>query len=439
MDEMIARMHRALEPYPWAWTAIALCGLLLLAWIANYITRHVLLEGLKRVLSSTPLAREMPDGQVRLSVIPRLANVVPALVLYIGVAQLPDLPETVVSVVRALCQAFIVLTVALAISRALNLANEAYERRPQARDKPIKGYIQVAKIVMFVLVGISIIATLIGARFLHVITGLGAMTAVMMLIFQDTILSLVASVQISNDGRVRVGDWIEMPAQNADGEVTDIALHTITVQNWDMTVTTLPTKKLISDSFKNWRNMSDKGARRIKRALLLDQSSVRFLSEDDIDRLRRIRLLRDYLANKGEEVSAWNARLADDASEPANRRRFTNIGTFRAYVEGYLRANPDLRQDLTLLVRQLDPGAEGLPLEIYCFSADTRWAVYEQLQSDIFDHLLAILPEFGLRVFQSPTGAEIADAMSLRVGIAREQGDVAARGDDALASKARRA
>ena len=211
MDALIARMHRALEPYPWAWTAIALLGLLLLAWIANYITRHVLLEGLKRLLSSTPLAREMPDGQVRLSVVPRLANVVPALVLYIGVAQVPDLPETVVSVVRALCQAFIVLSVALAISRALNLANEAYEKRPQARDKPIKGYIQVIKIVMFVLVGISIIATLIGAKFLHVITGLGAMTAVMMLIFQDTILSLVASVQISNDGRVRVGVFIEEP------------------------------------------------------------------------------------------------------------------------------------------------------------------------------------------------------------------------------------
>lgn len=423
MDELIVRVQAALAPYPWAWTLIALLGLLLLAWVANFITRHVLVEGLKRLLAGTQLAREMPDGQVRLSVIPRLANVVPALVLYIGVTQLPDLPEAVVTGVRALCQAFIVLSVALAVSRALNLANDAYEKRPQARDKPIKGYIQVAKIVMFVLVGISVVATLIGAKFLHLITGLGAMTAVLMLIFQDTILSLVASVQISNDGRVRVGDWIEMPAQNADGEVIDIALHTITVQNWDMTVTTLPTKKLISDSFKNWRNMSERGARRIKRAIVIDQTSVEFLDDAGIARLRRIRLLRDYLASKGEEVNAWNARLADDAREPANTRRFTNIGTFRAYVEGYLRAHPGLRQDLTLLVRQLAPDAEGLPLEIYCFSADTRWAAYEQLQSDIFDHLLAILPEFGLRVFQSPTGAAIADAMAQRPEAAVRDGE----------------
>lgn len=419
MQDHLERASTALAPYPWAWAVLAGIGLLLAAWLANYVTRHVLLRGLRRLLSATPLTAAMRDGQVRMTVIPRLANVVPAAVLYAGVGVVPDLPDKVVDVTRAICQASIVVTVALAVSRALNLVNQAYEKRPNARNRPIKGYIQVAKIVMFVLVAISVVATLIGARFLHVITGLGAMTAVLMLIFQDTILSLVASVQISNDGRVRLGDWIEMPGQNADGDVIDIALHTVTVQNWDMTVTTIPTKKLISDSFKNWRNMSERGARRIKRALHLDQGSVHFLDAEQLERLRRIRLLRDYLGEKEAELRDWNAALAEDAGDVANTRRFTNLGTFRVYVERYLRAHAGLRQDMTLLVRQLQPGAEGIPLEVYCFSADTRWAAYENLQSDIFDHLLAILPEFGLRVFQSPSGAEIATALGATQGTPR--------------------
>ncbi len=407
MDAFIEHLSAALAPHPWAWTAVAAAGLLLAAWLANLLTRRLLLGGLTRVLAASPLAHGVARGEFRLRVIPRLANVVPALVIYAGLGWLPDLPADFASVGRALCQAFIVLTVATAVSRALTLVNEAYERRPESRDKPIKGYIQVFKILMYVMVVLSIIATFIGAKLLHVLTGMGAMTAVMMLIFQDTILSFVASVQISNDGRVRVGDWIEMPGQNADGDVIDIALHTVTVRNWDMTVTTIPTKKLISDSFKNWRHMSESGGRRMKRALLLDQSSVRFLQDDDIARLSRLRLLREYLAEKAGEVSEWNARLADDAREPANTRRFTNIGTFRAYVREYLRAHPKIRQDMSLLVRQLQPGDSGLPLEIYCFINDVRWAEYEDAQSDILDHLLALLPEFGLRVFQAPAGADM--------------------------------
>ncbi|MGY0504769.1 mechanosensitive ion channel family protein [Luteimonas sp. e5] len=418
MNALIDRLSDVLSPYPWAWTALAACGLLLAAWLANFITKHVLLRGVKRLLAASPWRHDVHDGKMRLRVIPRLANVVPALVVYLGVTQLPDLPQGFVTITRALCQSFILVTVALAISRALDLVNEGYERRPNARNRPIKGYIQVIKIVMFVAVGLSVVATVIGARFLHLITGLGAMTAVLMLIFQDTILSLVASVQISNDGRVRVGDWIEMPEQNADGDVIDIALHTVTVQNWDKTVTTIPTKKLISDSFKNWRGMSEAGGRRIKRALHIDQGSVAFLDEEQIARLQRIALLRDYLGRKEVELRDWNAALKDDAAEPVNTRRFTNLGTFRMYVENYLRAHPKVHQGMTLLVRQLQPDANGIPLEIYCFSADTRWAEYENLQSDIFDHLLAILPEFGLRVFQSPSGGDIG---RLALGLADER------------------
>jgi len=407
LQEQLETLRTALAPYPWAYIAVVIAALLLAAWLANWLTKRVLLRGIKRALRASPLGGAAHDHEVKLRVIPRLANVVPALVIAAGVAAVPDLPPQVVAVVRALCQAFIVLTLALSISRALDLANLAYERRTDARDKPIKGYLQVAKIIMFVLAGISIVATLIGAQFLHILTGLGAATAVLMLIFQDTILSLVASVQISNDGRVRIGDWIEMPGQNADGDVVDIALHTVTVQNWDKTITTIPTKKLISDSFKNWRGMSESGGRRIKRALYLDQHSVRFLGEEDVARLHRFALIDDYLDDKQRELGEWNAKLPEHDREAVNQRRVTNLGTFRAYVERYLRHHPGIRQDMTLLVRQLQPTAEGLPLEVYCFSNDVRWAYYEGIQSDVFDHLLAILPEFGLKVFQGGSDAPL--------------------------------
>lgn len=405
-----------LAPYPWAWTVAVAMLLLLAAWLANWLTKHVLLRGVRRLLRKTVYRDAEHDGDVRMSVIPRLANVVPALVIYAGVVAIPDLPPLFVTVVRALCQAWVVLTVALSIGRALDVMNREYERRPKAHDKPIKGYLQVAKIVVFVLAGISIFATLIGAEFVHVLTGLGAMTAVTMLIFQDTILSFVASVQIGSDGRVRIGDWIEMPSQNADGDVIDIALHTVTVRNWDLTITTIPTKKLISESFKNWRGMSESGGRRIKRALYLDQKSVRFLDDDEVKRLHRFELIDGYLGDKHRELGEWNARYDAKGADRVNARRVTNLGTFRAYVERYLREHALIRQDMTLLVRQLQPGESGLPLEVYCFTSDTRWGAYEGIQSDIFDHLLAILPEFGLRVFQTLGDAPLSVA-PLRVSM----------------------
>ena len=407
MVERLAELQEWLQPYPGAYDLVIIAALLLAAWLANWVTKRVLLRGLRRALRATALGGKHHDREVQLRVIPRLANVIPALVISAGVQVVPHLPASLVTVIQAICQAFIVLTIALAISRALDMFNQAYEKRPDAHNKPIKGYLQVAKIVMFALVGISIIATLIGAKFLHIVTGLGAIMAVLILVFQDTLLSLVASVQISSDGRVRIGDWIEMPSQNADGGVIDIALHTVTVRNWDMTITTIPTKKLISDAFKNWRGMNEAGGRRIKRAIFLDQKSVRFLEEGELAGMERFALLDDYLEEKRSEVREWNAALAERAAEAVNTRRFTNLGTFRIYVQNYLRQHVGIHQEMTLLVRQLQPTDAGLPLEIYCFSSDTRWAYYEAVQSDIFDHLLAILPEFDLRVFQSSSDAPL--------------------------------
>lgn len=253
---------------------------------------------------------------------------------------------------------------------------------------------------------ILVIAALIDKSPVILLSGLGAMAAVLMLVFQDTLLSFVASIQISSSDMVRVGDWIEMPQLNADGDVIDIALHTIKVQNWDKTITTLPTRRLISDPFKNWRGMKDSGGRRIKRAILLDKSSIHFISPKEIDHLKQFKLLHDYLNVKDEEISKWNDALGNDYDRPLNQRRLTNIGTFRAYVQNYLKQHPGINQDMTMLVRQLQPTNDGLPLEIYCFTNQTVWAFYESTQSDIFDHLYAILPEFGLRTFQSPSGAD---------------------------------
>ena len=403
MQVRLEALQQALEPYPWAWPLLALAALLLVAWVANFVTKRILLRGLHTVIQRVSGHGE--EGRRPLRVISRLANVVPSVVIAAGLNLVPDLPPDLVRVLQGACHVWTMLTIALAASHALDVFNDFYERRPDARNKPIKGYLQVAKIVVFVLAGLSVVATLAGVKLLHVLTGLGAATAVLMLIFQDTILSLVASVQISGDGRIRIGDWIEMPSQNADGDVIDIALHTVTVQNWDKTVTTIPTKKLVTESFKNWRGMQESGGRRIKRSLYLDQHSVQFLDDGQVAELSRFALLHDYLDGKQRELQAWNAGLAAKGMAPVNARRVTNLGTFRAYVEQYLKHNPRIHQEMTQLVRQLQPTEHGLPLEIYCFTASTAWAEYEAIQSDVFDHLLAILPAFGLRVFQQSSDA----------------------------------
>ncbi|WP_165665730.1 mechanosensitive ion channel family protein [Metapseudomonas otitidis] len=389
-----------LRQHPELHTLVASSVLLLLAWLSNWIVRRILLKGLLRLVG----------GQIQdQGLIKRLANVVPALVLTAGVKLVPGLPAALVTVVTNVCAAFIILTLALAISALLDIVNSLYNRRPDAHLRPIKGYLQVLKIAVFAIAAILMVASLIDRSPLILLSGLGAMAAVLMLIFQDTLLSLVASVQITSNDIIRVGDWVEMPQLNADGDVIDIALHTVKVQNWDKTITTIPTKRFITDSFKNWRGMQESGGRRIKRSLYLDQNSVHFLSADEQTSLRRFRLLDSYLKAKESELLSWNAQLDESVRLPVNSRQLTNIGTFRAYVEQYLRHHPDIRQDMTLLVRQMAPTADGLPLELYCFTSTTAWARYEAIQSDIFDHLLAILPEFGLRVFQHPSGADLRE------------------------------
>ncbi len=403
--EQIEALQAALAAYPWAYRLIVAAALVLAAWLANWITKRVLLRGLRRVLHAASL--RTGDHEVKLTVIPRLANVIPALILSAGVVAVPGLPEWLIATVHNVCSAFIVLTIALAISHALDLVNVAWQRRPDANSKPIKGYLQLVKIVMFVLATVLMVAIVSDRSPLILLTGMGAMSAVLLLVFKDTILSLVASVQLSNNDMLRVGDWIEMPSLDADGDVVDIALNTVKVQNWDKTITTIPTYRLISESFKNWRGMSESGGRRIKRSLLLDQKSVRFLTADERTNLRRIALIDDYLDAQRGELEHYNTTLQAAGKDAINNRRATNLGTFRAYVTAYLRAHPGVNQEMTLMVRQLEPGPTGVPMQVYCFSADVGWVAYENLAGDIFDHLLAILPEFGLRVFQGSSDAPL--------------------------------
>jgi len=387
---------------PWLDLALGATALLLAAALAHLATRLLLL----RLLHS--LAHLLPGGAgpviVRHRVLGRLTWVVPLLVLTLGIRFVPDLPEAAVTLLPTVTQALTFIVIGWMLSAALNVANELYEARPDTQGKPIKGYLQMVKLLLFLVIGLLVLGTLLDRDILTLLAGLGAMMAVILLIFQTTILSLVASVQVSSYDMVRVGDWIEMPALNADGDVIDISLHTIKVQNWDKTITTIPTNRLLTETFKNWRGMHESGGRRIKRALMIDQGSVRFLTAEERQRLQRLFLLDDYLRRKQQELDDWNQKLAEHGKEPANTRRITNLGTFRAYVIQYLENHPGLNHKLTTLVRQQDPTAEGLPLELWCFTASTEWKTYESIQADIFDHLLAILPEFGLRVFQHPSG-----------------------------------
>ena len=409
ISQRLDSLQDTLAPYPGAYLALTLSALVLAAFLANWITKRVLLRGLRRLFARLPGA-DAGRGSHLMRVITRLSNVVPSQVIASGIRYVPDLPPGLVGFIVGLCQVWAVLTLSLAFSHALDAVNDLYERRPDARNKPIKGYLQVVKIVIFAIAGLSIVAILAGVELRYLVTGLGAATAVLMLIFQDTILSLVASVQISGDGRIRLGDWIEMPSQDADGDVIDIALHTVTVQNWDKTITTIPTKKLVTESFKNWRGMQESGGRRIKRSLYLDQHSVGFMGEEARARIGQFALLADYLQEKDNELAQWNAQLRASGAGEINSRRVTNLGTFRVYVENYLRNHPGINTDMTLMVRQLQPTTEGLPLELYCFTRSVAWVEYEGVQSDVFDHLLAILPAFGLRVFQASSDAMLMDA-----------------------------
>ena len=380
-----------------ATTALILLGILI---VAYGILRSIFFPAVKKLANRT--STFIDDLFLDKKFLNRLSYVIVFIIFNI-LTTTPEFSIDLFSnvIVSRLIDAAFALLVGLTILEVLSVFNKISEKIDVLKDRPIKGYIQILKIIISAFVVIIIFAIVTGQSVAYYISGLGALTAVLLLVFQDTILSFVASVQIGQNDIIKIGDWIEVPEFGADGDVVDIALHTVKVQNWDKTITTIPTSKIVNTSVKNWRAMSEYGGRRIKRSLLIDISSIKFLTPKEISELEKLAPLKEYISFKNNELSEFNASI-ENPDNNIETRKLTNIGTYRAYIESYLKQNSNLNTEtMTFLVRQLPSSPEGVPLEIYTFTNTTEWEAYEKIQSDIFDHLFAILPKFGLRVFQN--------------------------------------
>lgn len=397
-------MTQLLEPLqsnpPLLYAAVA-AGLVIASIIAYAVTKRVLIRLITFLVKKS--ATQWDDILLNRGILDIVAWLAPALVFYYAAFQFEAETETVI---QRLVVVYMQVVVIRVITALLSGVGDIWATTKRAKDVPIKGYLQIAKLVIVLLGGIIVFGTIIDRSPWALLSGVGAATAIILLVFKDTILSFVASIQIASTGTIRLGDWVSMPQYNADGDVIDIALHRVTIQNWDKTLTAIPTHKFLDEAFTNWRGMTESGGRRIKRSIFLDQTSVHFLSEEEQQRLSKVHLLKPYMEEATQAIACWNTEHKVDESISINGRRLTNLGTFRAYLAGYLKANPKVHQDMTFLVRQLAPSPQGVGIEIYVFSNDIAWANYEAIQADIFDHVLASVPEFGLRVFQNPTGAD---------------------------------
>lgn len=380
----------------------------ILAIAANYIAKAIIRHVVHPIIKRT--SSKLDDRLIENNVIVRASHLVPAAVIYFLSPFLFDDHATVLQISTLAVNIYLTIAILIIIDGAINFARATWEASSLGLRFPAKSFCQAAKLVINLVGLIFILSALLGKSPLVLFSGLGAVTAILLLIFKDAILGLVAGFQLSVNNMVMVGDWIEMPGRGADGEVIDVSLTTVKVQNWDKTITTIPTYALISDSFKNWRGMSESGGRRIKRAINIDMRTIRFADEKLLETFKGIRILGDHLNRKLDDIREYNAEVPDNICELINGRRLTNIGTFRAYCVAYLRNHPKIHKDMTLLVRQLDPTPQGLPIEIYVFSNDTAWVSFEDIQGDIFDHFFSVLPEFGLSTYQVPSGADIEKA-----------------------------
>ena len=386
----------------WAQVTVSLLALIMAAIVINFIVQKLLLRGLERLIKGTQFAN---DKEIRRhNVIPRLANIIPALVISYGISYSPNMPEIVSMVLLDVVNAFIIAMLSMATIGGLSVINTIYERRG-SKSRPITNFIQGAKIIILIGAGLLIVAQVGDKSISEVLLGLGAMAAVLTLIFRDSILSFIAGVQIAFSDTIRVGDWLSVPSQGADGTVVEISLYFVQIQNFDKTIAVIPIQKLVNESFKNWRGMTQSGGRRIKRYVSIDQTTVTFLNNQQLENLKKIEILEAYINDKDSEISQWNKTKS--SSSPVNTRQLTNIGTFRAYLTQYLKFHPRLQNKMTMMVRQLPSSQVGIPIEIYCFTDTTDWGDYEDIQADIFDHILAVLPTFELSVYQDVGGYDV--------------------------------
>jgi miniconductance mechanosensitive channel len=388
---------------------LIIIGILLIALLATWLVRRTILPALINIIHTNRLHWDDPLIEHRF--FHKISWFIPLMVTHIC----KDILLTGDSVIsRFLSRALlagVVIVATLSISALLSSTNAIYTRIAKKRSSTIRGYTDAARIIVYVFCGIFLIAIFTGRSPWGLLSLLGGLTAIILLVFKDTLLGFVATIQLSATDMVRIGDWIQMDKYGADGDVIDISIHCVLVQNWDKTVTSIPTYALISNSFINWRGMSESGGRRIKRAINIDISSIHFVDSNELEKLCKISILANYLRPKQKEVEEYNTRHEIETNVAINGRNQTNIGIFRAYVQEYLRRNPNIHPNMTFLVRQLAPTETGLPLEIYVFSKDQVWANYEAIQADIFDHLLAALPTFGLRVFQNPSGHDFQQSI----------------------------
>ena len=383
---------------------IVLVLIVILSFISYWIAKHFILKGLKSLISRTET--QWDDMILKKKVFSRLAHLAPAIVIYLF-APIPFADyDLIISLIHGLALIYMIVMGLLALDALLNAALAIYTTYEISNKIPIKGFIQIFKIIIYFISGIFIISILVNKTPMYLFSGLGALTAVLMFIFKDAILGFVAGIQLSANRMVANGDWIEMPKYGANGDIIEIALTTVKVQNFDMTITTIPTYALITDSFKNWRGMSDSGGRRIMRSINIDLNTIKFCSAEMLDRFSKIQYISNYTREKKIEVQEKNKVMKVDDSSLANGLRMTNIGTFRAYVSAYLSNHPMINKEMTLLVRQLAPTEHGLPIEIYVFSTEKAWESYENIQANIFDHILSVVQEFDLRVFQDPSGID---------------------------------
>lgn len=397
---MMEKFKNLLNDYPLFQSVIEIIGVIILAYIVYLLVKKLLISGVQKVVKKTKT--EVDDILLNESILKRIAYIAPILVISQFLYLIPKIQD----LLQKFTESLIVLLFLMITASLINAGNELYEKSKNYNRRPIKGYLQIAKIIIYILGGIAIIGLLTGQQPWAVLTGVGAFTAILILIFKDTILSFVASIHISAYDLVRVGDWIEVPQYGADGDVLDVALHTIKVQNFDKTIVVFPTHMLLEGSFKNWRGMQKAGGRRIKRSIYIDLSSVKFVDDNLMNKFKKYQLIKEYLERKQVEIEKSNTEKNVDTSEKVNGRRLTNIGTFREYLKSYLKNREDINSGFTFLVRQLTPGPSGIPIEIYVFAGTTEWVKYEEIQADIFDHIFAIIKEFELNIFQNPTGKD---------------------------------
>ena len=378
---------------------ILLAITLSISFFSYVLMRYVVLKAISRLFEKT--STKLDDILIETGFLNRISYIVPLIILY-------NLFNSFIGsylIINRLLLSLIAIVIILSFNSLLNVFNDIYNRSKYSNNINLKSYFQILRLIINLLSIIVVISIISGQSPLYLLSGLGALTAVLMLIFKDTILSFVSSIQINSNDLFKIGDWVEAPQFGADGDVIDIALHTIKIQNWDKTISIIPTHKLIDSSFKNWRGMSDSGGRRIKRSINIDMNSIKFCNDELINNFKSITIISEYIDRKLSNLREHNESINKESI--INGRALTNVGTYRAYIKAYLRNNKDIHKDMTFLVRQLSPTSNGLPIQIYVFSKNTNWIDYEEIQSDIFDHLISALHQFDLKIYQQPSGNDL--------------------------------